>query len=719
MKKRIQFQWTGIFLLFVLIAAAAHPSHVHADDGIPPPTEPSSTESSPTPEPSDESGVTEADQSLPTGETSILEQLPEDTRLVVTTSDGEVLPLATQQAAEIAAHGDPIWCPEGVAPQAGAGGCTDPGLGNANYDPTSLASLLAYLAANQPTQHGVIWIEASYNSSVNDPAATGFTLDGSSLTTWRNYNLTLQGGWNGVSGSSSVVGVSLFSGDYLEIINWQADVTINEVTVDGTTGNHGIAITTSGNVALDNVQAQNSDLSGAYIDNTAGTGNVTISGTNNFSNNDNMGLLIYSKGNVSANNITANNNAIESGMYVNNTFGTGNVTLTGTNTFNNNNNKGLDIRTQGTVTLNNITANNSVNSNGLYVDNKFSTSGASVTLNGTNLFSGNRGTNLAIFSKGSITLNNVTANDSLFGDGAYIDSFTASDGTPVTLNGVNVFNNNKLNGIYVVAEGPITLNNTTADGNDGTGVFLANNAGAGNVSVNASHLTGNGSTGLRIFTNGDATINCSSFTNNTGYGNHSTLPGTLFLNSNTFVGNTSGSYLVDGGGTASVDDAYPCSSGGSGGGGGTSDPGGFPPVSGGQGTTLDCTVSNRFRLTLPNNDNMTFLCPISGKATLVPVVENLPGPLPEGAALLSGMDGRINNIPTAVQSGHIIVSFAIPQGTDVSSLAILYWNGASWVDLAEASFSDGRSVVDPPHDNGEGFFESTVNFTGTFLLVTK
>lgn len=694
MKKWTHSLWIASVFFLAMIFAASQTLTARAGDAPPPVSDPS------------ESSEDAGQELPPQTEPPILEQIPENTSIAATGPEGEIIPLATQQAAEIIAQGDPIWCPEGVAPQAGSSGCTDPGPSNVNYDPTSLASLLAYLAANQPTQHGVIWIESTYNSSINDPSATGFVINGASLTTWRNYNLTIQGGWNGVPGSMGINGISLFSGDHLHILNWQANVAVNEIAVDGTTGSSdGIRVTTSGSIALDNVSVQNSDAGGALLDNTSGTADVAITGTNTFNSNVSGGLEINSRGTISTNNVTANNNG-GTGAGLFNQIGSGNVVMTGTNVFNSNTG-GLDIRSTGTVTLENITANNNAATNGLYLDNKFGSS-RPVTLNGVNQFTGNRGTNLAVFSNGSITLNNITASGSLFGDGAYIDNIGAADGTPIIIAGVNTFSANRLNGLYVTSEGPVTLQQTTAAQNIFTGVTLVNMAGSGNMLVERGHFSQNGFQGLYIVANGDVEVNCSAFLNNSSYGFQASLSGTAALNGNVFSGNTTGDYSIAG--SFTVNDSYPCSDDGR----ESKGPRKFVPVTG-----PNCSLFNSFKLILLNNDSMTFFCPIKGKPTLVNAIGNLPGPLPNGVNLHSAMDGRVNGEPSAIQPGRILISFVIPQGANASNLAILYWNGSEWVDLREAAFSDGWRIIEPPHEADGGFFEAVVNFTGVFTLVSK
>src|SRR5690348_15957218 len=54
-----------------------------------------------------------ADDTPPPPEETPLEQLPEGTEIVVLDEVGDVVPLATEEAAQAVLVGDPIWCPTG------------------------------------------------------------------------------------------------------------------------------------------------------------------------------------------------------------------------------------------------------------------------------------------------------------------------------------------------------------------------------------------------------------------------------------------------------------------------------------------------------------------------------------------------------------------------------------------------------------------------------
>jgi len=69
--------------------------------------------------------------------------------------------------------------------------------------------------------------------------------------------------------------------------------------------------------------------------------------------------------------------------------------------------------------------------------------------------------------------------------------------------------------------------------------------------------------------------------------------------------------------------------------------------------------------------------------------------------------------------GKVIVSFLIFEMLREEDLAILYWNGTGWLDLATATFTDGRLVYNGGYERGDDHFEATTNFSGIFALVQK
>lgn len=119
-----------------------------------------------------------------TTEEPLLADLPEGTEIVVLNEDGEVVSLASQEAADAIIVGDPVWCPSNVAnPTPGLNGCSGSYATFAALitDPTFLAG----------GKDGVIWIASNYNGADNST----INLNGSILTNLANFKLTLQGGW--------------------------------------------------------------------------------------------------------------------------------------------------------------------------------------------------------------------------------------------------------------------------------------------------------------------------------------------------------------------------------------------------------------------------------------------------------------------------------------------------------------------------------------------
>ncbi len=155
----------SLTLIIVMLFSAMGPTTVYADGETPPP--PPTTEASDTDgetgegdagdtateeevaeEPAEEtseepvedetSASEEGTEELPADETaeevadegaaeepSLIEQVPENTEVVVLNSEGEVEPLATQEAAEAVLESDPIWCPGSQAPTPGATAAQD------------------------------------------------------------------------------------------------------------------------------------------------------------------------------------------------------------------------------------------------------------------------------------------------------------------------------------------------------------------------------------------------------------------------------------------------------------------------------------------------------------------------------------------------------------------------------------------------------------------
>ncbi|MDK1081294.1 MAG: hypothetical protein QGD88_07420, partial [Anaerolineae bacterium] len=137
-------------------------------------------------------------------------------------------------------------------------------------------------------------------------------------------------------------------------------------------------------------------------------------------------------------------------------------------------------------------------------------------------------------------------------------------------------------------------------------------------------------------------------------------------------------------------------------------------------TELDCDQYKGTSLNLPNGDFAYFPCPIQGRASLSSLE---PENLPNGISPHSGFTTAVTQGGNAktVLSKYMTISFEIPAGADVSSLAIMYWDGSAWVELSNnLDLGGGKLVGLGGFLNPDGtHFQATVNFTGGFILVSK
>jgi hypothetical protein len=469
------------------------------------PTETAPQEATPTLEPTDAAPLdqelvteqvptetVETEPSLTEGDTEttadLLAELPEGTELVVLDAKGEEVPLASEEAAEILAGGDPIWCPSGVAPKENVGGCSP-----------SFSSMDALVAGWMPTGNGTIWVE---DGSLVD---AGTEINGA--TTWAaaaSFSLTIQGGWNGVAGSTALDPVdpyTYFDGtdtDWLSIINWVGSVTLknlvfNSGTYDYESRYETLLIKTSGNIILDKVQVNNTDSTGlecdpelnppcssliadgARLENTTGLGNVVVSNSS-FNNNEGYGLIIDSKGTITLKNVSANGNGVGNGYagatFYNYSAVSAKAVTVSNSTFSGNGGSGLVTLSRGTITLNNVSANLN-GGDGVNLQNDMTGAVAGITINGVNSFSGNGGDGAQVESFGAITLSKTTANYN-GGDGVFLDNSGAAGYQPVTIAGFFTGIGNGGDGLKIRSRGNVTAAYLTANDNQGSGVSINN-----------------------------------------------------------------------------------------------------------------------------------------------------------------------------------------------------------------------------------------------------
>jgi putative surface-exposed virulence protein len=202
----------------------------------------------------------------------------------------------------------------------------------------------------------------------------------------------------------------------------------------------GLYINTSGAVTVNKLTSNNNFNDGLFIDQISAPtslfpillSNIDVEG--NWQN----GLSVEAKGNVTLSKFVASSNS-ENGVYINNTYGTGSVTIlnpVGGNPFNwamFNAGRGVDIRSNGAVTVTGaeFLANGQ---SGLWVDNSGSPTSTLVTLTGITS-RGNGGEGILVFSDGIVTINNAWA-VSNHGDGILV--FTTKN---VFINNSSAINN--------------------------------------------------------------------------------------------------------------------------------------------------------------------------------------------------------------------------------------------------------------------------------------
>ncbi len=516
-KIRTSLRFAVVCAVFLASAVLAMPAY--ADDGLPPVETP--TVEQPVQLPGQDSVEEEATPpSAPEPDSvstdTLLPELPAGTEVIVLDEEGEALPLATEEAAEVIAFADPIWCPANVVtPTPGMNGCTQSFgqfvTGNVN------TGLLDYLMANQPGVDGVIWIEKTYNGQ--DNAAIVFN-GNTTLSSMANFKLTFKGGWNG-AGTSTLDALMPSTFDVsLVITGWKNDVSLNNILVTGTAaGTNALEVQTTGKIIVKDVKSSGNTGNGANFDNSAGTATVTVTNSQ-FNNNTNAGLKVKSKGIITLTDVIANNNTSNGATLENNVGASVSaVSLTGTNIFSNNNSSGLVISSFGAITASNVFANSNA-IYGAYIFNSNSILPAAISLTGTNHFKYN-GTGLYVSSKGQITMSNIAANFNT-GSGAYLTNISGPSTSGITFTGTSSVSNNGTHGLQLNTLGTVLLNNLTAD-NNGTG----NAIGDGLVIHNESSVS------LKNVT----LTGLNSFSNNYGVGIAIYSSGVIVLNNVTASGN--------------------------------------------------------------------------------------------------------------------------------------------------------------------------------------
>ena len=441
-------------------------------------------------------------------DTSILEQVPENTTVEVLGADGQPQVLASHEAANaIAVTSDPIWCPTTqTTPTPGANGCT--------VSFTSFTDLLTELSSN-PTVYqgaGTIYVQqGQYNGGESTIDFNSFNLSNIS-----NSNLTVQGGWNT---TTNVV-------DQASTSNFNVPIIIGSSTNPW-----------GGSLTIDNIVVSDSSGTGLTV---YSNGNVTISDSN-FQRNRDAGAIVRAGGNVAVRNSHFDNP------------GTNRLQRTG-----------LDIDSGGSVSLLDVIADGNREVGATIVADGRVSIGSSFI--GATSFSGMKSTTttscpgspsqfcgfgLQVTTPDSIDLQGVVGNDNfLWGanlnagrDVNIVDSIFNANSTEVP-----TFIDDT--GLFITAGGTVNLNNVTANDNR---LYGASIDAVGNVSVNNSNflsnngvtVSGSGATqydGIGLLINSDAGIfiNNTNASGNSLFGADLNAAGDVAIANSTFSNTTTG-----------------------------------------------------------------------------------------------------------------------------------------------------------------------------------
>lgn len=347
------------------------------------------------------------------------------------------------------------------------------------------------------------------------------------------------------------------------------NVTLNSVYANSNNG-FGISVGANGNItwnkggAVDNYHVSNANSVMLFnYDHVmyptpywVKVQNVTLKNPGSY------GLDITSYGGVTLSGVTATDH-LDFNVRINNCGGASSGTCTNTylapvtvlkSTFNSSYGStsyaGLHIRASGAVTLSGVVANNNTG-RGAYINNRIGTLLAKPVTIVSSTFNNNT-QGAYIESDGAIVLTSITASMNRTWDGVHVDNSSSLAPRAVTITGVNNFNANKYNGLYVMSNGPITVNGVRASSNEYMGIYL--NSLQSGVRLSSSLVDGNKYTGAYIGSQGNVTVNAlNSFYNGWWMGDNgitieaivsSGTPPFVTISNSSFIGNyDTGLYL--------------------------------------------------------------------------------------------------------------------------------------------------------------------------------
>jgi hypothetical protein len=700
-----------VTILAVILLQLSSAYRALADDGLPPGETPAATQTE------DLSlTATETPEATPTEEVTPAETVTPDPEATATPAATDTL-TPDPEATATPAPAETVTPDSACDPAVDAAGCAQPPDVTIPYsDPVwcpegtlpgdaactppqaSITDLINYLVAHPAlyTGNGAIYFSTGVYAGPETLIRIDYTVVPQLGT------LSLLGGWD-LGGTNTLTGTTTFNVP-LQIV-WDTDVTLADIVVSlgGGSTDVGIFVSTGGNIILDHVTTLGG-YSGAILENSGGTGGVTIT-SSVFSNNTNYGLQIYSSGSVSLADVTADNN--NNGIFIDTTSGTGTVTLN--NIFATGNGwTGVDVRSAGDITLDTVTAGG-----GIVGANLDTTAGSGNIFVTGSTFTGNDSLGLkAVTDTGNITVTGVqTDNGNVAGSfGAWLKSY---GGGSIAVTD-SVFGNADT-GLFIVGTGTVTLTNVTATGNAGNGAQIESGWVFGcfgpdgiPVTVDGGVYQDNGGYGFVVYPGPNGVV---------------TLAGTI-----TYLTNTNGDSLID-----LTRSCVPAS-----------DETPQKPYQvveltgkGDDPVQPDCELYSGVILIAPDQSRIIVTCPVTGDVTVADVAKDkLPGAVPQSDEVISGETVTAGGSALIPGGGTLQMCFKIPAGMENKHFAILFWDpiansgAGGWIELPVNPFGgqifplhpktpeDGLLILEGVHPAG-GCVCVTVNFTGTFILVAR
>lgn len=693
-------------------------------------------------------------EEAPAAPVEVLEALPEGANLVVLDQEGGAVPLASSEAEETLANGDPMYCAGTDAP--GSASCI-------SYGTIEAAIHHAQQAGNGDC---TIYVEVGYSS----PTHNTIVVDDLAFVD-NNFSINIFGGYDLVS--KTVVGQTTLEQNFL-ISNITGSLTLANFLIEEFSTSHStIVVSNSDDVTLNNMDINNSGSGNAVrIDHSQ---NVTIQNSKIHEEGSGFGVFVHSSDDIDVVNTTIKEYGNDGGIYMENTDGVllekvviqshdsgcsfpgcyiqairfnngSNYTLrdvtatsdygSGLSTndhisgymrifdseFDDNGQRGVSIFSGGPVSITNTSVRDNHGDYGLLVDSD------TIDLKTVHVDS-NENTGALLFADGWIKIQTSTFSGNHHNYGLYAVSFNQY----VDVNGIAA-NGNDDYGARLVADTYVSVFNSQFNANGDQGLYAE---APDYITVNSVTASGNGDDGIELNSHGNITVTCSVFKDNDQDGLESTMTGpgsTLTLNSVTISGNHLPMHII--GGTVIENLNYPCGGSSSSSDDGDTDettttpaaaaavvpivfayilpPGAeLIPVTGGEFIDLSCTGTSLLRL--PEGEETVINQAMCGYKAAMELVkpEELPAPVPGPWAFVDGFTITLmfgeNVVLEAFEGATYTVRFPITNEQVDETFHVLYWDAKAndglggWMDLGGA-----REAL---------MWVETHDRTGTFVLV--